>query len=941
MTDYIGDDSNNTFTGGSGSDTFIGRGGNDTLTGGGGSDTFKYDTRQFGADVIKDFVAGAGGDRIDLSFLKVADLASLTPFMTEDNGNVLIKLGYNSWTESILIENTTIAQLTAANFVFNTSSDVVNTTGTGYRDVLFGGNANDILRGGDGNDTLVGGVGNDTLTGGGDEDTLRGGGGSDTFDYNSRQFGADVIKDFTAGAGGDRIDLSFLKVADLASLTPFMTEDNGNVLIKLGYNSWTESILIENTTIAQLTAANFVFNTSSDVVNTTGTGYRDVLFGGNANDILRGGDGNDSLVGGANSDTITGGGDDDTLRGGGGSDTFVYNSRQFGADVIKDFTAGAGGDRIDLSFLKVADLASLTPFMTEDNGNVLIKLGYNSWTESILIENTTIAQLTAANFVFNTSPDVINTTGTGYRDVLFGGSANDILRGGDGDDTIVGGANSDTITGGGDDDTLRGGSGSDTFVYNSRQFGDDVIKDFTRGAGGDKIDLSFLKVADLASLTPFMEEVDGGVVITLGYNSWSETIRIENTTIAQLTAANFVFNASSDVVNTTGTGYRDVLFGGNATDSLSGGDGNDSLAGGAGDDVLRGGTGSDRFFGGTGNDTVTYFGTDGAVTVNLATGVGSSGEAQGDTFNGVENVYGGKAGDTLTGNAGANILKGYDGNDQLAGGDGNDILNGGTGGDSINGGAGIDLGTYFDSAVGVTVNLAAGTGSGGTAHGDTLAAVEAVNGSTHADTLIGSSAANTLRGGDGNDFLRGGAGADVLDGGAGVDTVSYTDSAKGVTVNLAAGTGSGGTATGDTLLSIESVNGSSYADTLIGNSVANALTGAGGKDVLTGGAGSDRFVFGAGHSATGSANADRITDFSHAQGDRIDLSLIDANTGAAGNQAFSFIGTEAYTGVAGQLRYVVSNGDAVIAGDTDGDKVSDFNIVLDNIGSLQASDFVL
>ncbi|WP_255646817.1 type I secretion C-terminal target domain-containing protein [Inquilinus sp. Marseille-Q2685] len=166
-----------------------------------------------------------------------------------------------------------------------------------------------------------------------------------------------------------------------------------------------------------------------------------------------------------------------------------------------------------------------------------------------------------------------------------------------------------------------------------------------------------------------------------------------------------------------------------------------------------------------------------------------------------------------------------------------------------------------------------------------------------------------------------------------------------------AGTACSGNATGDTLVSIEGVAGSRYADTLIGSSTANILNGGDGDDVLRGGGGrdtltgegdADRFVFTTtGDSATGSANADRITDFSHAQGDRIDLSLIDANTGAAGNQAFSFIGTEAYTGVAGQLRYVVSNGDAVIAGDTDGDKVSDFNIVLDNIGSLQVSDFVL
>ena len=156
-----------------------------------------------------------------------------------------------------------------------------------------------------------------------------------------------------------------------------MTEVAGNVIIDLGYNSWSEGILIANTTISQLIAANFVFNASTAVVDATGAGYRDVLFGGNANDILRGDNGNDSLVGGAGSDTLIGGGDEDTLRGGTGSDTFVYNTRQFGDDTIVDFTAGAGGDKIDLSFLKVADLASLTPFMTQDAADVVITLGYD------------------------------------------------------------------------------------------------------------------------------------------------------------------------------------------------------------------------------------------------------------------------------------------------------------------------------------------------------------------------------------------------------------------------------------------------------------------------------------------------------------------------------------------------------------------------------------
>jgi len=203
----------------------------------------------------------------------------------------------------------------------------------------------------------------------------------------------------------------------------------------------------------------------------------------------------------------------------------------------------------------------------------------------------------------------------------------------------------------------------------------------------------------------------------------------------------------------------------------------------------------------------------------------------------------------------------------------------------------------------------------------------------------------------GDDVLRGGAGADTLEGGAGTDTASYYTSAAGVTVNLAANTASGGDAAGDTLSGIENLSGSNLAvDTLTGNAGANvlqgwgandALIGGAGKDTLTGGAGADGIIFlTLGDSVVG-ANADVITDFSHAQGDEIDLTAIDANAGAAGNQAFSFIGANLYTGIAGQLRFSVAGGVTTIAGDVNGDMVSDFHITLNGGIALVAGDFVL
>jgi Ca2+-binding RTX toxin-like protein len=121
----------------------------------------------------------------------------------------------------------------------------------------------------------------------------------------------------------------------------------------------------------------------------------------------------------------------------------------------------------------------------------------------------------------------------------------------------------------------------------------------------------------------------------------------------------------------------------------------------------------------------------------------------------------------------------------------------------------------------------------------------------------------------------------------------------------------------------------------------DVLTGADGKDTLTGGAGADRFAYGSAAESTVGANADRITDFSHAQGDKIDLSAIDASSVLAGNQAFSFIGTALYTGVAGQLRYAVAGGVTTIAGDINGDGTSDFHIQLTGAIGLVAGDFTL
>ncbi|HMJ27636.1 MAG TPA: PQQ-dependent sugar dehydrogenase, partial [Xanthobacteraceae bacterium] len=118
-------------------------------------------------------------------------------------------------------------------------------------------------------------------------------------------------------------------------------------------------------------------------------------------------------------------------------------------------------------------------------------------------------------------------------------------------------------------------------------------------------------------------------------------------------------------------------------DILRGLGGNDMLFGGSGNDTLEGGPGADMLIGGPGMDTADYSASVAAVSVNLLTGLGSGGDAQGDILGGIENIVGSAFNDTLTGDNGGNALDGRSGNDTLNGGRGNDTLTGGPGADTF------------------------------------------------------------------------------------------------------------------------------------------------------------------------------------------------------------------------------------------------------------------
>ncbi len=178
--------------------------------------------------------------------------------------------------------------------------------------------------------------------------------------------------------------------------------------------------------------------------------------------------------------------------------------------------------------------------------------------------------------------------------------------------------------------------------------------------------------------------------------------------------------------------------------------------------------------------------------------------------------------------------------------------------------------------------------------------------------------------GAGNDKASGNGGSDVIYGGFGNDS-------------LDGGAGN------------DSLNGEVGNDTLVGGSSADQLYGGAGTDKLIGGTGGDFFLFRGVRDTLKGGARDVIQDFSHAEGDKIDLSVIDANGTVTGNGSFSFQTSKgaAFTGVKGQLHYFqtdaagTASDRTVIEGDINGDKTADFQIELTGLKTLVSGDFVL
>ncbi|MDH4655279.1 cadherin-like domain-containing protein, partial [Pseudomonas sp. BN606] len=285
----------------------------------------------------------------------------------------------------------------------------------------------------------------------------------------------------------------------------------------------------------------------------------------------------------------------------------------------------------------------------------------------------------------------------------------------------------------------------------------------------------------------------------------------------------------------------------------------------------------------TGSVTVNLVSTNGSSSVNL-----SGNSYQAAFLDGGSNV------DALTGAAASDLFVGGNGADTLIGGSGEDRLRGGEDNDTLDGGDGIDMLDFSDATGSVTFTLNQGSNPAAGTNGfwntgalagigtDTYKNMEGVIGSRNNDNLTGSSGNDILRGGSGNDALDGGAGSDLLDLSDATAALNFTlvQSNSNTVVDLSAvGLGS------DTYKNMEGLIGSAFNDSLTGSGGADELRGGAGNDTLDGGTGNDVLYGGLGADVliggggtdlfrfnSLSEAEDRISDYSAAQGDKLDFS---------------------------------------------------------------------
>lgn len=905
-----GQANNDLLEGGNGEDILDGGGGNDTLIGGAGNDTYVVDD---GSDVVTE-AAGGGFDTVNSTANAVTLSANVENLYFVGTGNFA---GTGNGSANLIqggAGNDTLDGGTGADtlhggngddtFIIDDVGDQIvewsdagtDTVLTGLASYTLGDHLENLTYTGGGSFTGTGNGLANAITGGAASDTLIGGAGNDTL---------------TGGAGDD-----LYTVEDTGDMV-VEAAGGGTDHVRSTANAYTLSVEIEHLT----------FIGTGDFAG-TGNASANSIVGGAGNDTLDGAAGADTLDGGSGDDTY--GVDDagDQIVDAGGMETIrtslatyilaadlehlvfvgTGNFAGTGTAAANSITGGAGNDTLDgaAGADTLAGGAGNDLYIVDDVGDMVVEL-VSQGTDRVL---TALSSMTLA-------ANVENLTYTGSADFTGTGNASaNSITGGAGNDTLDGQGGNDTLDGGAGVDSMLGGLGNDTFIV------DDVLDVVVEAAGG------------------------GTDTIRTSLTAYTLATDLENLVFTGTSDAVGIGNAANNAL--TGGAGNDTLDGLDGNDTLSGGNGNDLLTGGLGNDSLNGGSGSDTLVGGTGNDTYVVDNI-GDVIVELS-GEGSDTVQSAITYaldTALENLtLTGAAAINGTGNDADNLINGNGAANSLTGGLGNDSLNGGGGADTLEGGQGDDLYTIDNAGDGVVELVGEGTDHVQASVSHTLSAhVEnltltgagAINatGNDLANMLTGNGGANRLDGGDGADTMAGGGGDDV-----------YVIDDAGDVIIEAAGQGTDAVESGlasyslGAGLEILTYTGiGAFVGT--GNDLANVITGGAGNDTLDGGLGADTLVGGNGADLFIVGDDDTIADFAADDGDKVDLSAIDADVGLPGDDAFTWLDGAAFTNVAGQMRWEASGANVTLLADLDGDGAADLAIIMVGVASITSAELVL
>lgn len=761
--------------------------------------------------VVSDFVAGAGGDVIDLGPMMIGWRESDTPLdqftggnpfasghllLVQDGADTIVRLDYDgsgpgtvpTYLRDLLrLSNVSAASLTAANFggfdpsgAANAATTVTGTAGidllfaaatgstvnaSGGNDEVYGSVSNDTVNGGIGNDRIDGGFGNDQLSGDDGDDQVEGGRGNDTITGGG---GNDVLRDtgggndsLSGGLGDDVIDIVRPTVSSYDPYFPStVTLDGGDghdrVSITVNRFGGIGTRSVQTSFTTDLGAGNdyiYIANGRSTGTLTLGAGQDRVELGYNFTFNL--------------------------------FDDFVLVDPV--ELTITDFTAGAGGDVIDLNqFMLIFPESATLGFNPFTSGHVqLIAAGSDTVVaidydgeggndrvdRLILLEGVAIASLTAENFAGYSPVGAALTgvvlTGTAQADTLWGTSGNDTLNGGNGDDRLEGGRGNDLIDGGagndqiyamrgdsqliggiGDDlivssesgsDTLDGGDGNDRLVVEHRYASGPEAISVIGGTGNDLVDLLVVQAAGAtldvnlgggADQVIFRNALEVGATLTLGADS--DRITLDQDLVSQvmftITVTDFQTGAGGDVFDWVQ--YIRQLRPSSDFYLFFDEDGSTPFNPFADGRAQLVQSGADvhlqvaPYAVGYGFETL-------AVFQNTTVGAFTAHNLGFDPLNSTVATTAGD--DVFAGTAGADVAYGGAGNDQLTGLDGNDLLDGGEGNDTLSGGGGNDY-------------------------------------------LRGGNGTNTITGGIGDDRIEAAQGTDQIDGGEGNDRIVMSGS---------------------------------------------------------------------------------------------------------------------------------------------------------------------